>query len=97
MIYVVEMRIYPDKFEEAMKFRQMIGTPPPGAKFLGHYFLLGTRRGIQIIESESLDAADLMRRVMPLSAIADVTISPAISAEEGMKVLDQIVGQRPGA
>ena len=94
MIYVIEARIYADKFEEAMKFRQMMGTPPPGAKFLGQYFLLGTRRAIHIIESESLDSATLMQRVMPLSTIADVTVSPAISAEEGMKVLDKIMQQR---
>ena len=49
---------------------------------------MGQRRVISI--DEATDAAALMQAVAPWAALAEITISPAMTTEESLKLLAQM-------
>jgi len=87
MLFVTELYFYAEKMEEAIKLRSQWQNPP-GVKPVAEYLLLGQRRVISI--DEATDAAALMQAVAPWAALADITVSPATTTEEALKLLAQM-------
>ena len=87
MLFVTELHFYAEKMEEVVKLRSQWQNPP-GVKPIAEYVLLGTRRVISI--DEATDAAALMQTVAPWATLADITVSPAMTTEEALKLVAQM-------
>jgi hypothetical protein len=84
MLFLATIDWYEGKVIEALK-RRPGWTPPEGAKILGEYWSIGTGRAIIIAEAP--DAITAALTTLPWEDIGHITVAPALTLEEGLKML----------
>jgi len=90
MLFVTLLTLKPTaKLEEALKIRAE-WKEPEGIKPIAEYWpLTKTPNVISIDEAD--DIASLMAMTMPWLDVFDISVSPAVTAEEGLRLASQMM------
>ncbi len=85
MLFVAIIDWYEGKVLEALE-RRPHWTPPGEVKILGEYWSIGTGRVVMIAEAPSAMTAALT--TLPWEDIGYITVTPALTPEDGLKMLE---------
>ena len=66
---------------------------PEGAKLVAEYWLQGCQPSV-IVVTEADSVAPVMAALMAWEDVFEMTVAPAISAEEGLKLAKQMMQQK---
>jgi uncharacterized protein with GYD domain len=89
MLFISMSKVKAGKFEEIVA-RRAKWEYPRGMRVLAEYWPIGGEYAvIAIVEGE--DIAPAMATVAAWSDVLDTTITPAVTAEEGLRLAQQIV------
>jgi len=70
--------------------QRMAWTRPEGMKPIAEYWLQSNNPSVIAI-SEADNIAPIMAATMPWTDLFDITVVPAVSAEEGLKLVSQMM------
>ena len=90
MLFVTLLSLKPTATPTQALQRRMEWKQPEGMKPIAEYWLqTNTPRVISIDEADNI--APIMAATMPWMDVFDITVVPAISAEEGLKLASQMM------
>jgi len=90
MLFVTFLTLKPTaKLDEAMQ-RRAQWKVPEGVKPIAEYWPLTTTPNVISID-EADDIASLMAATGPWMDLFDISISPAVTAEEGLRLMSQMM------
>lgn len=89
MLFVSLLNLKPGVTPAQAFERRVTWKSPKGIKPVQEYWLMGAPSVITIDEADSI--APIMASTLPWADLFDVTVVPAITAEEGLKLAAQMM------
>ena len=90
MLFVTLLSRKPTATMAQVLQQRMAWTTPEGMKPIAEYWLQSNNPSVIAI-SEADNIAPIMAATMPWTDMFDITVIPAVSAEEGLKLVSQMM------
>ena len=90
MLFVIIGKPKPSSTSKQRIARRVGWNYPTGVRVLGEYWLMSTNPAALILISESDDASSILSAIAEWDDVLDLTVVPAVTAEQGLELAKQM-------